>query len=65
MKRQRDIPAAAQADWAQASLLWMFTNSLIESSESGGGFDARQQLRPTIERNYLQKWRFLIPNMRR
>ncbi len=26
-----------------------------------GGFDARQQLRPDDQRNYLQKWRFLIP----
>ena len=54
------IPSLVFVSPRGSSLLSMFTNSLIESIRKGGSMRDNSFDR-TIERNYLQKWRFLIP----
>ena len=55
------------ADWIASpirSQLCMFTNSLIDSSLREGSMRDNSYDR-TIERNYVQKWRFLMANTKR
>src|SRR6516162_2542417 len=52
---------ASKMDRHSPSLLCMFTNSLIGSLQRRNDPMRDNCYDRTIERNYLQKWRFLIP----